>query len=279
MPRVHPTAVVDPKAEIAGDVEIGPYVIIKGHVVIGPGTVVDSHSVIHGHTVIGSRCQIGPSAFVGLAPQHRSNAGVGTSCYIGDGSIIRETAQVHRATKPGDEHATRIGARCFMMAGSHVAHDCRVGDDVTFANAALLGGHVVVGNNVFFGGGSAIHQFCRIGRLAIVAGTEQVTRDIPPFAAVRYGGLKGYNAIGCKRAGFDAASIHAIRDAYRCLHTHRTVPDALAAIRTSVADLPVRDEIIAFISTNGRGLQPSVHFLTGAVPMVGTTRAHPAPQD
>jgi UDP-N-acetylglucosamine acyltransferase len=261
MSMIHPTAIVDPSAEIAADAEIGPYVIIKGRVVIGAGTVVHSHSTIHGHTVIGSGCQIGPTAFVGLPPQHRSNAGVGTSCYIGDGTIIRETAQVHRATKPGDEHATRVGARCFLMAGSHVAHDCQVGDDVTFANAALLGGHVVVGNNVFFGGGAGVHQFCRVGRLAIIAGTEQVTRDVPPFASVRYGGLKAYNAVGCKRSGLDAESIRAIRAAYRCLHTHRTVPDAIAAIRESVADLPVRDEIIAFVTAKGRGLQPSVHFL------------------
>jgi UDP-N-acetylglucosamine acyltransferase len=260
MSCIHPTAIVDPSAEIHQDAEIGPYVIIKGHVVIGAGTVVDSHSVIHGHTVIGSACRIGPSAFVGLSPQHRSNTGVGTCCYIGDGTVIRETAQVHRATKPGEEYATRIGTRCFMMAGSHVGHDCRVGDDVTFANAVLLGGHVVVGNNVFFGGGAGIHQFCRVGRLAVIGGVEQVTHDIPPFAAVRYGGLKAYNAIGCKRYGFDAESIRAIRDAYRCLHSHRTLPDAIAAMRETVAALPVRDEIIAFATAKGRGLPPSVHF-------------------
>ena len=260
MSRIHPTAIVDPSAEIDQDVEVGPYVIIKGHVVIGAGTVVDSHCVIHGHTVIGSACRIGPCAFVGLAPQHRSNAGIGTSCYIGDGAVIRETAQVHRSTRPGEEFATRIGARCYMMAASHVGHDCRIGDDVTLANAVLLGGHVVVGNNVFFGGASGVHQHCRVGRLAIIAGIEQVTRDIPPFAAVRYGGLKGYNAIGCKRSGFDAESIHAIRDAYRCLHSHRTLPDAIAAMRETVAALPVRDEIIAFATAKGRGLPPSVHF-------------------
>jgi UDP-N-acetylglucosamine acyltransferase len=262
MPCIHPTAVIDPRAELGDDVEIGPYVTIKGHVVIGAGSVIDSHTVIHGHTVIGKGCRLGPGAYVGMAPQHLSNAGVGTSCYIGDGTTIRETAQVNRATKVGEEFATRIGARCFLMAGSHVGHDCHIGDDVTMANASLLCGHVVVGDRVFFGGAAGVHQFCRIGRLAIIAGVEQVTRDVPPFAAVRYGGLKAYNAIGCKRFGFDRESIHAIRGAYRCLHSHRTVPDAVAAIRATVADLPVTAEIIAFATAKGRGLQPSVHFMS-----------------
>jgi len=261
MPRIHATAIVDPHAEIGEDVEIGPYVVIEGHVVLGRGTAVGSHSIIQGHTVIGEGCRIGPAAYVGMAPQHASNSGVGTSCYIGDKTVIRETAQVNRATRAGEEHATRIGARCFMMAGSHVAHDCKVGDDVTMANASLLAGHVVVGNRVFFGGGAGIHQFCRVGRLAIIAGTEQVTHDIPPFAAVRYGGLKGYNAIGCKRSGMDAESIRAVRAAYRCLHTHRTMPDALAAIRAEVGHVPVVEELLAFAAEKGRGLQPSVHFL------------------
>jgi UDP-N-acetylglucosamine acyltransferase len=261
MANIHPTAVVDPRAEIAPDVELGPYVVIKGHVVIGAGTVVESHSVIHGHTVIGKACKIGPAGYVGMAPQHLANDGVGTSCFIGDGSVIREGAQVHRATRPGEAHATRLGARCFLMAGAHVGHDCIVGDDVTLANATLLGGHVTVGDRVFFGGGSGAHQFCRIGRLSIIAGIEKVTHDVPPFAAVRYGGLKAYNAIGCKRAGFNAESIHAIRAAYHCLHTHRTVPEALAAIRERVADLPVIAELLEFITAKGRGLQPSVHFL------------------
>jgi UDP-N-acetylglucosamine acyltransferase len=264
MSRIHPTAIVDQRAKIGQDVEIGPYVVIEGDVAIGAGTVIASHCVIYGHAVIGPNCQIGPAAFVGMPPQHRTNAGVGTSCYVGEGSVIREGAQVHRATRAGEDHATRLGARCFMMAGAHVGHDCRVGDDVTMANATLLGGHVVVGNNVFFGGGSGVHQFCRVGRLSIIAGIEVVTRDIPPFAAVRYGGLKAYNAIGCKRYGFDAESIQAIRGAYRCLHSHRTLPDAVAAMRSDVADLPVRDEIIAFATAKGRGLQPSVHFMNGS---------------
>ncbi|HSV16509.1 MAG TPA: acyl-ACP--UDP-N-acetylglucosamine O-acyltransferase [Tepidisphaeraceae bacterium] len=261
MPQIHPTAVVDARAELGDDVEIGPYVIIQGHVVIGAGAIIHSHSVVYGHSVIGRNCRIGPSAYIGMEPQHRSNAGVGTSCYIGDETTIRETAQVNRATRPGPEHATRLGARCFLMAGAHVGHDCQIGDDVTMANAVLLGGHVTVGERVFFGGGSGVHQFCRIGRLTVVAGIEQITRDVPPFAAVRYGGLKAYNAIGCRRFGLDRESIQAIRGAYRCLHSNRTIPDAIAAIRATVPDVPVAAEIIAFATAKGRGLQPSVHFL------------------
>jgi len=260
MTEIHATAIVDKQAELGDGVKIGPYVVITGHVVIGDGTVIDSHSVIQGHTVVGRNCKIGPAAYVGINPQHRSNSGDGTSCYIGDNVVIRETAQVNRSTKPGEEAATRVGNNCYLMAGSHVAHDCRLGENVTLANAALLGGHVTVGNQVFIGGGAGIHQFTRIGRLAMVAGLEQVTHDIPPFAAARYGGLKGYNAIGCKRSGFDAESIQVIRECYRCYHSHRLVASAIEAMKVNAANLPVRGEIIGFMEANGRGLRPSVHF-------------------
>jgi UDP-N-acetylglucosamine acyltransferase len=267
MSHIHPTAIVDSRAELADDVEIRPYAIIEGHVVLGAGTVVFSHSVVQGHAVIGTGCKIGPGAYVGLPPQHLANAGVGTSTYIGDGAIIRETAQVHRSTKAGLEFATRVGARAFVMAGAHVAHDCVVGDDVIMANAVLLGGHCVIGNRAFLGGGATIHQFVRIGRLAIICGNEVVTRDVPPFAAARYGGLKGYNAIGCKRAGMSRESISAIRAAFRCFHTHRTTPAAMAAIERAVPLVDEVKEMLAFVAVQSkRGLQPSVRFVSSPDP-------------
>ncbi len=266
MAKIHPTAIVDPKAELADDVEIQPYAIIEGHVVLGPGVVIHSHTVLKGHTVIGAGCRIGPAAYVGLDPQHLSNAGVGTSLYIGDGTIIRETATLHRSTRPGPEHATRIGARCFIMAAAHVGHDSKIGDDVVMANATLLGGHVTIGDKAFLGGMAGIHQHCRIGRLAIIAGTEQVTRDVLPFAAVRYGGLKGYNAIGCRRAGMSRDAIHALRAAFRCFHTYRTTPAAVAAIERTVPLLDEVREMICFVTASKRGLHPSVRFVGAPEP-------------
>lgn len=271
MPRIHPTAIVDLQAELADDVEIGPYAVIEGRVILGAGAVVFSHSVVQGHTIVGAGCKIGPGAYVGMPPQHLAHDGKGTSLCIGDGAIIRETAQVHRSTKPGLDFATRVGAGALIMAGAHVAHDCIVGDQAILANAALLGGHCVIGNRAFLGGGSTIHQFVRIGRLAIISGNEAVSRDVLPFAAVRYEGLKGYNAVGCKRAGMSRESIHAVRAAFRCFHTHRTTPAAVAAIERGVPLLPEVKELLAFIAAGSkRGLQPSIRFTAAPDPFDGT---------
>ncbi|HEX3356306.1 MAG TPA: acyl-ACP--UDP-N-acetylglucosamine O-acyltransferase [Tepidisphaeraceae bacterium] len=262
MSLIHPTAIIDRRAELAADVEIGPYAVIEGRVSIGKGTRIESHSILRGHTVIGAACKIGPAAHVGLDPQHLKFDGSETSLIIGDNVIIRESASIHRAFKPGQEHATRIGDRCFLMGASHVAHDCRLGDDVILANNVMLGGHVSVAERTFLGGGTGVHQFVQIGRLVIIAGNESISRDIPPFAAVRYGGMKGYNAIGCRRAGISQASIHAIRRTFHCLHTHRTIPAAVKAIEASPdAQAPEVQELLHFIATAKRGIQPSVRSL------------------
>ena len=200
---------------------VEPYAIIEGRVQIGPGSLVRHHSVINGSTILGANCRIGPAAYVGLDPQHLAYKGEETWLIVGDNVTIRETASIHREFKPGEENATRVGSRCYFMAGSHVAHDCQVGDDVIFANGVAIGGHVLIGPS-FSGRRRMVHQFARVGRLVIVSGNEVVTRDIPPFAAVRYGGLKGYNAIGCKRSGMSRESSHAIRGVFRCLGQHRT---------------------------------------------------------
>jgi UDP-N-acetylglucosamine acyltransferase len=276
MTSIHPTAIVDRRAQLADDVKVGPYVVIDGAVRIGTGCVIEAHSVLRGPAQIGARCRIGPAAYVGLDPQHLKFKPDETESWliVGDDCVIREGASLHRSTHEGIEHATRIGKRCFLMANSHVGHDAQVGDDVVMANAVLLGGHVEVGDRVFFGGGSGVHQFCRIGRLAVLAGNEPTTRDIPPFAAARYGGIKGYNAVGCRRAGISRASIRAIREAYFCLHNHRTIPAAVEAIRDTVgADVPEVREILDFIASSKRGVQPSVRFLGGMYGSVVSTDA------
>ena len=256
MAHIHPTAIVDPKAELADDVAIGAFSIVKGNVQIGPGTVVHEHTHIHGRTMIGKGCQIGPAAYIGLAPQHLKHTGEGTSLVIGDQVIIREMASIHRSITPGLEHATRVGDRCFIMASAHVAHDCQVGNDVVMANAVLLGGHVTIGEKAFLGGGCAIHQFCRVGRLAVIAGNEALSQETPPFAAVRERGLRGYNAIGCRRAGLGPQAIAGIRAVYRRLMVHRQMSDALIAIRAQVPQVPEVVEIIDFIETSRRGIVP-----------------------
>src|SRR3954452_14017069 len=267
---IHPTAIVDRRADLAEDVEIGPYAVIEGRGVIGPRTVVGPYTLVKGHAVIGAGCRVGPGAYVGLDPQHRGYAGQETAVEIGEGCIIREGASVHRSYQPG--HATRIGPRCMLMGQSHVAHDCVVGADVTLTNCVPVGGHCRIGDGVFLGGGGGIHQFVRIGRLAIVAGNESITRDIPPFAAVRYGGLKGDNAIGCKRAGMSRSSIHAIRGAFRALHANRTTTTALDAIAGQWGDVPEVRELLEFARAKGRGLQPSYRFVKTGVSLTACDR-------
>jgi UDP-N-acetylglucosamine acyltransferase len=258
MREIHPTAIVDRRAELADDVKVGAYTIIKAGVVIGPGTSIQEHCHIHGITTIGKRCQIGPGAFVGLDPQHVKYEGAATRANIGDDVIIREMASVHRSLYPEPDRATLVGDRCMLMAGSHVAHDCVVGEEVVMANGATIGGHCVVGTRAFLGGGAMIHQFVRIGRLAIISGNEAITHDVPPFSAARYRGLKGYNAVGCKRAGMSRETIHAVRSAFYCLHMNRTVPAAMAAIRKSVPILPEIKELLDFLSSTKRGVLGSV---------------------
>jgi UDP-N-acetylglucosamine acyltransferase len=214
--------------------------------------------------LIGADCRIGPAAYVGLDPQHAGfDPRIETWVVIGDKVIIREGASVHRATRPGIENATRIGQSCFLMGASHAGHDCQVGEGVVMANGVLLGGHVHVGERAFFGGGSAIHQFVHIGRLVIVSGNEIVTHDVPPFGAVRYNGIKGYNAVGCRRAGLSRDAIQAIRQAYQCMHTTRTMPKVIAAIKALDSPAPqILQEILDFIASSKRGIQPSVKFLS-----------------
>jgi UDP-N-acetylglucosamine acyltransferase len=258
--RVHHTAIVDPSAKLAHDVTVAPYVIIHAGVEIGPGTKILEHTVLDGSTVIGSNCRIGPGAYVGMPPQHlrfKDDPGNPSYLIVGDGVTIREGARVHRATKPGKENATRIGDRCFLMGAIHVAHDCVLGSDVIMADGALLGGHCEIGANAFLGGGCTLHQFTRVGRYAIISGNEAISQDVPPFAAARYGRLKGYNAVACKRAGFSREVIGSIRSTYYRLRHHRVIGDALAAIRHDFSGSLEAIEIVDFIAASKRGIMPS----------------------
>jgi UDP-N-acetylglucosamine acyltransferase len=260
MPRIHPTAIVDWRAELAENVEIGAYSIVKGHVTIADGTVVHEHTHVHGSTIVGRDCRLGPGAFVGLDPQHLQfvhHEEHPTFLVIGDGVVIREAASVHRATKPGVGAATRLHDRVFVMGTAHVAHDCVIGEAAILAQGALLGGHCQIGPRAFLGGGCVVHQFVRIGRLAIVGGNEPIGKDLPPFSAAWDRRLKGYNAVGCRRAGLSRPAIASIRAAYQQIHQHRSINEAVAAIVRQVPQTPEVREILEFIAGSKRGIQPS----------------------
>jgi UDP-N-acetylglucosamine acyltransferase len=261
MARIHPTAVVSADAQLGEDVDVGPYAIIDGPVRLGAGTVVLAHSQILGKTTVGRNGRIGPAAYVGMSPQHIGADPDAGSLIVGDDVHIRETASLHRASTAGDDHATRIGDRAFIMAAVHVGHDSVVGAEVVLAHGMMLGGHCRIGPRAFLGGGSAVHQFCRVGRLAMVRGNEAITQDVPPFAAALYGGLKGYNAVGCKRAGLSRAAIHALRSAYRLLLGRRVMGLAIDDIRREgLADVPEVAEVVAFVLSAKRGIVPSLRF-------------------
>ena len=260
---IHPTAVVGPDVKLHENVHVGPFAVLEGNCTIGAGTVVDAHSIVRGSCIIGKNCQIGPAAYVGTTPQHMGFKGGETWLTVGDNTVVRENVTLHRATEPGIENATRVGNSCFIMATAHVGHDCVVGDDVVLANGVLLGGHVVVGDRAFLGGGSVVHQFCRIGTLGLVRGNEALSKDLPPFGAIAFGGLRAYNAIGCRRAGMSRDSIRAIRRAYQILHTTRqqsAVITAITAIEPRTAEVEL---LLEFLKTTKRGILISRRFATG----------------
>ena len=257
MPTIHPTAIISPDAELADDVSIGAYSIIKGTTRIGAGTIIHEHTHIQGIVTVGENCEIGPSAYIGTPAQHLTADRTIGQVVIGNRVIIAETATVNRSTRVGIGNATIIGDDCFIMGSGHVGHDCSLGKFVVLANGGMLGGHAKIGDKVFIGGGAAIHQLVKVGRLAIIGGNEGVTQEVIPFAAVWNNGLRGYNAIGCKRSGMPRESIRAIRAAFRCLHQNRLTEQAVAEIRATVPAVPEVLEILEFIAAAKRGLVPS----------------------
>jgi len=213
---IHLTAVIDPKAEIDSEVEIGPYVVIEGPVRIKRGTRVMAHAYLAGWTEIGEGNEIHPGAALGDAPQDKAYKGEETYLRIGTHNIFREHVQVHRGTAPGS--STTIGNENFLMACSHVGHNCKLGDQVVLANNALLGGYVEVGNSVFISGNCVVHQFVRIGDYALMRGLSGTSRDVPPYAIVDWQHtVRGVNIVGLKRAGFDDQRIRGIREVFGVL--------------------------------------------------------------
>jgi UDP-N-acetylglucosamine acyltransferase len=216
---IDPRAVVSPQAQIAEDVQIGPFTIIGADVVIGAGTWIGPHVVINGPTRIGAGNKVFQFASLGDAPQDKKYNGEPTRLEIGDRNVFRESVTVNRGTAH-DKGVTRIGNDNLLMAYSHVAHDCQLGDQIVMANCATLGGHVEIGDWVTMGGLSAVHQFTKVGAYCFIAHNAAVTRDVPPYvmAVGRPAAPHSVNAVGLQRRGFSAAQILNIRRAYRVLY-------------------------------------------------------------
>jgi len=213
---IHATAIVDPAAEIDSSAEIGAYAIVEKDVRILAGARVYPHAYIAQGTTLGERCEVHPFAVVGHLPQDLKFEGASSYTRIGEATIIREHATIHRGTMPGS--TTVVGRGCFIMSAGHIGHNCTVGDHVTMANGTMLAGHVEIGDRAFLSGNAMVHQFVRVGELVIASGGARVTNDVPPFMTVCPTGVVGPNVVGLRRAGLTSEERHEIRRAYKTLY-------------------------------------------------------------
>ena len=250
---IHSTAVVSPAARIAPDVEIGPCAVIGGEVTLGAGCVIQAHAVLEGKVTMGTGNVVGYGAVIGAAPQdfaHKSE--ISSEVKIGDNNQIREYVTIHRGTKEGT--ATTIGNGCFLMVGTHLAHNVSLADHVIITNNCLLAGYVEVGEAAVLGGGSVFHQFVRIGRRAMIAGSSSFNKDIPPFVTANFRNLLvGINVVGLRRGGLNAQTRMEIKRAFKLVYRSGfRVREALAEAGKSQWGSEAR-EFFDFIKNSKRG--------------------------
>jgi len=254
--RIHPTAIVSTQAELGTDVQIGPYCIIGDRVSIGKDTVIGSHTVIEGNTTIGERNTIYSFACIGTPPQDIGYKGEETCIRIGNDNIIREYVNINRATTKQDQ-VTIIGNNNFIMAYSHVAHDCVLGDGIIMANVATLGGHTTVGDHANLGGLVATHQFVRIGAYAFIGGKSAVSQDVPPFVLAVGDRAKpfGINQKGLRRFGFSREVIDGLKKAYRIIWREaRQLNEGITKVHEEIPSFPELEMFLNFIMASKRGV-------------------------
>jgi len=255
LPNIHPTAVVDPGAELAEDVTVGPFSVIEGDVQIGKGSRIHSHVLAARGTRIGKNCRIHHGSAVATIPQDLKFSGEKTTLEIGDNSVIREFCDLNRGTEHREK--TRIGKNCFLMAYTHVAHDCWIGDHVILANGVQLGGHVTIEDWVIIGGLVPVHQFCSVGQHAFIGGNFRVVQDVPPYILAAGEPLmyKGLNVVGLKRRGFSKETVGLLRKCYRIIYRSRlNTSQALHRIRSEIDVIPEIQAVLAFFEKSERGV-------------------------
>ncbi|HMP71982.1 MAG TPA: acyl-ACP--UDP-N-acetylglucosamine O-acyltransferase [Kiritimatiellia bacterium] len=252
---IHPTAVVDPGAKLGAGVVVGPYAVIEGDVEVGEKTRIGPHVVIHPHTRIGKGCEIHAHAVVGDTPQDLVFKPVTSFVEIGDDCVIREAVTIHRGTKGGTK--TVVGRGCYLMANSHLAHNVELGEKVILANGVLLAGYVVVGDGAFLSGNCVVHQFVRIGRLAMLGGLSAIGKDVPPFCMTRSGDVNlivGLNVVGLRRAGFAPEQRKEVRRAFDLLYrSGLNVSQALKKMKAEFTEGPAL-EVLEFVEGSERGI-------------------------
>jgi UDP-N-acetylglucosamine acyltransferase len=251
---VHPTAVIDPRAEIGDDVRVGPYVVIEGPVSVGPRCVLRTRATLCGPLTLGADNDVGIGAVLGDRGQHLQYLDDTVArTEIGDGNIFREFVTVHRGTAGG---VTRVGSKNFLMVNAHIGHDAHVGDGVIMANGALVAGHCRIFDRAFLSGNTAVHQFARVGRLAMLSGVTAATRDLPPFMIM--GGrdnIIGINSVGMRRAGMSAKDVAVARETFRTLFRGVLLLRAAAErVAAEHGGHPVAEEILLFLRESKRGV-------------------------
>lgn len=253
---IHPTAIIDTSAQIDSNVTIGPFAIVKSDVHIGSGTTIGPYTTIENYVTIGPDCQIFQYAAIGGAPQDLKFHGEKTYLTIGRGSIIREFVTINRGTEAGGG-ITQLGEENYLMAYTHIAHDCKTGKQVILANNSTLAGHIEIGDNVTVGGLVAIHQFVQIGDYAYIGGKSAVVKDIPPYviAAGDRASLHGLNNVGLKRHNFQKSTLQELKKAYRIFfRIGLTVKQASERVRAEVEQIPEVKNFMNFIVESNRGV-------------------------
>lgn len=256
--EIHESAVIDPSAEIGVDVRIGPYVVIGAEAQIGDGTFIESHVVVKDYTEMGKNNHIHPHAVIGGEPQHTAYKGEKTYTRLGDNNQIRECVTIHRGTVQG-EGETVLGSNCMLMAYAHIAHDCRVDDNVIMANSVNLAGHVEIGRNVIISGMSAVQQFIRIGEYAFLGGASGYKLDVPPFMLAHgvRGKLFGPNLIGLRRNGFESDALKALKKAYKIIfRSGLKREEGLVQVEKDIPGIAEVDRLVAFIRESKNGVTP-----------------------
>ncbi len=257
--NIHPTAVVDARAEVHSSAILDPYVILDGPITIGADTRVCAHAVISGKTTIGARNVIGSFTSIGAPPQDMYYQGEETELIIGDDNHIREYVSIHRGTAKGLGR-TLIGNNNMIMAYSHIAHDCTIGDYVIMANVATLAGHVEIGSHANLGGLVAVHQFCRIGSYTYVGGMSGIGLDVPPYVIMEgtrnQMRIAGINKIGLRRSGMKRDTIKKLDEAFKILFRspHLLLKDSLVAIEEDMSDCPEVQILVEFFHSSKRGV-------------------------
>jgi UDP-N-acetylglucosamine acyltransferase len=258
---IHSTAIIHPKAQLDANVRIGPYAVIDEGVELGPDCVVGPHVYLTGQTKIGAKNAFHAGCVIGDAPQDLKYKNEPTRLSIGDGNVFREHVTIHRSTKMDAE--TVVGSNNFLMAGSHVGHNCIIGDHVIIANGALLGGHVVVQDRVFISGNCLIHQFCRVGTLAMMQGGSGISKDLPPFCvSLEENEMCGLNVVGLRRANISAKDRAELKQLYRLLfRSDKNLSEVLPGARKNFSSAPAK-MLLEFLAHAKRGVCADVGHST-----------------